>query len=50
MAESLEQADEFGTDHFQLYENQADAQKLEQIFNKKSRRKPNGTKTGVYEN
>ena len=41
MAESSGQADKFGTDHFQLYENQADVRKLGQNFDKKSRQKPN---------
>ena len=50
MAESRGQADEIGTDHFQLYENRADVQKLGQNFNEKSCRKPNRTKTSAYEN
>ena len=35
VAESLGQADEFGTNHFQLYENRVDVRKLEQNFDKK---------------
>ena len=44
MAESRRQADEFGTDHFQLYEN------WDKILTKKNCQKPNCTKTGAYEN
>ena len=50
MAESRRQADEFGMDHFHLYENRADAQKLGQNLNGKSCRKPNRTKIRAYKN
>ena len=44
MAELRGQADKFGTNHFQLYENQADVQKLVENSDKKSLR------TELYEN
>ena len=43
-AESYGQEDEFGTDHFQLYEN------WDKFLTKKSHRKPNRTKSRAYEN